>query len=366
MRVLIDGMPISVGGIGTLLINIVQYNKYIGNEKKYIFDFLLPEGSEYKKLLQQYNYVFYEVPRIFDIKYVSIIKNILSKNAYDYLWINNTSKVNIFLPHIAKKNDIMIISHSHGIKNEETGIKKIIFDIMETCFGKYYCNLIDIPFACSMESAKYFYPEKLYKKCKVIHNGIWSDQFKYNENARIEMRKKMEIDEEDVLLGAVGRLTRVKNFSFLFPIMKKLPDKYKLIILGNGEEKDKLQHDIQDNELEKRVSLLGEKEHIEQYLSAMDIFLMPSLNEGLPFALVEAQASGLTCIVSKGVTQESNLTGTVRYLGLLEQEQWIKEIMDLNSKRSSRTQGAEMIKNSGYDIGQSYRIFLNALENKEE
>lgn len=362
MRILVDGMPRSIGGIGTLLLNIVDYNLIVGNKDKYIFEFLLPRESEYKILLSKKNITFYEIPKISNIEYKYIIKKIFNNNRYDFLWINNTSKINLILPQIAKEKGVMIISHSHGVSCEETGLKKIIFTIIEKIFSSKYDNLIDIPFACSEESADYFYHGELRRKCKVLHNGIWVNKFQFNPNYRREIRTEYEIDDQDILMGTIGRITRVKNYPFLIELLGNLSENYKLFIIGNGEDYKLVEDLIIQRELKKRVYLLGLKKDVERYLSAMDIFLMPSLNEGLPFALIEAQASGLKCIVSNGISKEANILGNVDFVEINSITKWIQHIEKLKHSVNRR----EAIKNiivNGYSIELSYQEIVEVMEN---
>ena len=241
------------------------------------------------------------------------IQMIFNQNDYEYVWINNTSKINIDLPRIAKKHGAKIIVHSHGVATEAKGLKKIIFSIIEKVNTREYCRLIDIPFACSQASAKFFYPADLLKKCKVVSNGIETEKFLFNEKERIRIRRELGIKNNDILIGAVGRLTTVKNYAFLADLLPELPDKYKVIILGDGEDEAYLKNIIDKHNIGDRFFLLGKKQNISAYLSAMDIFAMPSLNEGMPFSLIEAQASGLRCVVSTGVSQEAKIIDYISF-----------------------------------------------------
>lgn len=361
MRILVDGLPRNVGGIGTLLVNIVDYNLTAGNKDKYIFEFLLPKESEYKALLSEKNITFYEIPRISNIKYRHIINKIFNNRKYDFLWINNTSKVNLMLPKIAKKNGAKIISHSHGISCEETGLKKLMFTIIEKTVEWEYDNLVDVPFACSEDSADYFYHGELRRKCKVLHNGIWVNKFQYNPDYRKEIRMKYKIKDRDILIGSIGRITKVKNYPFLIQLLGQLPKNYKLIIIGDGEDYELIKDLIIQQKLNERVYMLGVKKDVERYLSAMDIFLMPSLNEGLPFALVEAQASGLKCIVSKGISKEANIVGNVDFINVNSIKEWVQKIEGIKYSNNRKDAIKSIIAN-GYSIELSYQEIVEIME----
>lgn len=362
IKILVDGLPKSSGGIGTLLINLVRYNDEIGNRDKFQFDFLIPENSEYIPVLKKNKYVFYQVPKITSVSYKKTIETILKKTKYDYLWINNTSKVNILLPRMAKiVNKTKIISHVHGVSTESHGLKGMCFKLIEDFQGDKYCQLIDIPLACSVAASQYFYPEYLLKKCKIVSNGIFCGKYLFNYNSRLEKRCELQFSEKDKVLGAVGRLTRVKNIGFLLNVVKKLTDEYKLIVLGDGEDRNILESKINLLNLDDRVRLLGNKDNVADYLCAMDIFVMPSLNEGMPFSLIEAQASGLPCVVSTGVAQETDLTGSVFFEDIDDENKWADRIKIIRTNTENRMAYNLKIKEVGYSIEESYRIFIENL-----
>lgn len=365
MKILVDGVPKGTGGIGTLIINLVNYNEHIGEKENIVFEFLVPQNSEYISFFKSKGYKYYEVPRVFTHNYRKCVNEIFEKNKYDYVWINNTSKVNIDLPRRAKKSGALIITHSHGVQSEETGIKKLLFDIIEWFQQNQFCKLIDIPFACSEASAEYFYPHDLLSKCKIISNGIDTDRFLFNEKNRREIRDTFSIAEDDILLGASGRLTKVKNYSFLINLMPFLSEKYKLMILGDGEEENEYKNLMKTMKLEDRVLLVGKKDCVEKYLSAMDVFLMPSINEGLPFSLVEAQANGLKCIVSTGVSEEAKLINTTRFISLDDEQGWIAEIDSELPTFEERIDGNKHVIEAGYSIASSYNMFKESIENGE-
>jgi len=218
MRILVTGMPRTMGGIGTLLFNIAGCNDLQDQREKVIFDFLTPEGSQCIDQLQKKQYDYYECPPIWRVfSYYKVVRSCFSEKNYNYVWINNTSKIDIVLPLVAKyKGKARIIQHSHGVDSEERGLKKFIFSLLQRLYGKQYERLIDIPLACSEASADYFYQnESLRNRCKVLGNGIFTDRFQFNPCKREEIRREMNIEKDDIFIGTVGRLTGVKNYPFL-------------------------------------------------------------------------------------------------------------------------------------------------------
>ena len=363
MKILVDGMPRNIGGIGTLLINLVHCNERNGNKENIVFEFLIPAGSEYKGLLDREKYKYYEVPRVMTREYKSTVNIVFEENHYDFVWINNTSKVNIYLLKKAKENGALIIVHSHGVSTEATGLKGVVFRLIECIIGSKYCELIDIPLACSIASADYFYPEKLREKCLILSNGIEVEKYRFDRRKREKIRTSLNIQSSDVLLGAVGRLTKVKNYTFLINLINELPLNFKLIIVGDGEDEQILNKHIDELSLKDRVLLLGKVSNVEAYLCAMDYFMMPSLNEGMPFSLIEAQANGLKCFVSAGVSPETDLTGLVEFIPLDEKNTWKQLLINDECLNLNRESAADEIIKSGYSIEHSYKLLIDCLKN---
>ena len=364
-RILVNGLPIHMGGIGSLIANLVTYNKQTGNSDEWVFEFLVHYRSAYQTWLKQEGYPYYRIPPVKRLcRYLATLWRLFRKRHYDYIWINNTSKVDILLPWIAKNiGKAKIIQHAHGTDNEAKGIKRMVFGLCEFLWGKAYENLIDIPLACSNLSADYFYKTpSLREKCVVLHNGIYVERFKFNERIRIETRQTLGMPADGgILLGAVGRLSKVKNYSFLMDLMHLLPQSHHCIIVGDGEDKDLLEKQIDTLNLHDRVKLLGKRDDIPDLLCAMDIFVMPSLNEGLPFSLIEAQAAGLKCVVSTGVSEEADLLGNVHFIDLSRMTEWRENCLEKSKDSVDRLQCNDMVKQAGYSIETSYDNFIRLL-----
>ena len=362
MKILVDGMPRGIGGIGSLVMNIANYSK--PKEDNLVFDFLLPQGSEYKKTLEENGYRYWEIPDFSQtIKYFNYVRKFFKENKYDYLWFNNTSKVNIILPLLAKKiGKAKLITHTHGVDFEEKGLKYVMFKVIDAINAPVMFAMVDVPLACSREAANVYYGrnERLLNKVVVVSNGIDTAKYKFSDDVRQSMRKEIGVDDNEILLGAVGRLSRVKNFEFIINIVKKLPLHYKLIILGDGELKDELNQLISAWKVEEKCKILGNRKNVPDYLSAMDIFLLPSLNEGMPFSVIEAQANGLPCIVTSIISKEVSITDLVHLEDIASKQRWIK-LIEKTKLTDNRGRYSEIIKENGYGIEHGYNEFVEAL-----
>lgn len=363
MRVLVDGMPKVKGGIGSLLLNFAVYSKQSSDENEVEFEFLLPESSEYQKDLDKLGCNYYFVPSIMDVaNYKFAIKKVFQEKKYDYLWINNTSKVNRFLPVYAAKQGTELILHPHGVDDEEQGIKKQVFRFLNKINYSKYLQLMKYPFACSEAAARsYYQDESIVRQTTIINNGIFADKFTFSKKKREDIRAKLSVKKDDVIIGTVGRLSPVKNHLFLVDLLTILPDNYLCVILGDGEERANLETMAKDNGVNERLLLLGQVENVNEYLNAFDVFVLPSLHEGMPYAVIEAQASGLPCVVSNTVSREVGLSDLVVFAKLNDKIEWMDKILEIGSGTEGRKRYSSVIKDSGYSIEESYASFLRTI-----
>ena len=364
MKILVDGIPRTIGGIGTLVMNMAECARKQTNEQEFEFEFIIAKESGYLAFLTEKNYKYYIAPSVSNIReYKFFLAELFNGNKFDYLWFNNTSKVNIWLPLYAKKNGIRVITHPHGSDIEEKGIKRIVFKMLNFLNEKKMYSIIDIPFACSEKAADLFYRRNidLRKRVMIIRNSISTSKFSFSSGAREVIRNELGINDTDILIGAVGRLTRVKNYAFLIYVLEKLEKKYKLVIIGDGEDKEELSSLIEEKKVKDRCFLLGMKTNTFDYYAAMDMFLMPSFNEGFPYSIVEAQSEGLPCIVSNTLSKELKITDLVSFVSIENTAKWVEQIK-MTRIIETREKYAKAIEEKGYDIESSFKVFEKAIK----
>lgn len=224
---------------------------------------------------------------------------------------------------IANRHGLVTIAHSHSTSNG-SGIEAMIKDIMQIPIR----DTADYLFACSDKAGEWLYGKKaiLQKKYKMIPNGIDLKLFAFNEEKRKCIREKLGIAKDTFVVGHVGRFTAPKNHKFLIELFAeyhRINQKSKLLLVGNGDLFETVKQQIIQLEISKDVILVGSKDNTEDYYQAMDVFVFPSLWEGLPVSVVEAQANGLPCLISDVITYDVNLTDLVRYLPLDSKQKWI-------------------------------------------
>jgi len=237
-----------------------------------------------------------------------------------------------------------LIAHSHSsIVDSHLGrvINKIFRPLL---------NLVSTyKFACSKKAGIWLFGKQMFT---IINNGIDLEQFIYDKKVREVTRKKMHI-ENKFIIGHVGRFVYVKNHYFLIDILKKVKEltpNVVLVLVGDGPLRQKIELKIKEFDLSDNVILLGVRTDIVDLLQAMDVFVFPSLYEGLPVTLVEAQAVGLPCVISDTISSEVSLTTLIHRIPLNQSAaEWAKEIIKYKDILN-RLNTHEDLKKAGYDI----------------
>lgn len=347
------------GGVESVVIN---YCKNIDKTKVH-FDFLIDSDSTYIPYdeLNKLGNIIIIPPYQNIFTYCKELKKIFKKNKYDIVHshINTLS----FIPlYIAKKSKIRIrIAHSHSTSNKKEWKKNIIKNILRP-FSKIFATNY---FSCSEYAGRYLFGNKTFNegKVSVINNAIDIDKFLYNEEIRKQKRKELGLNDQ-LVIGHVGRFIPQKNHIRLLEIFKCITDNYDnntmLLLIGDGYLKETVKDKVKELGLENNVMFLGQRTDVNELMQAMDIFLLPSLYEGLPVVGVEAQASGLLCILSSAMTNETKVLSSTKFVSLEEDNNtWAKIIMD-SYDNHNRVNTSDEIVNANFEIQTEAR----KLENK--
>ena len=218
-------------------------------------------------------------------------------------------------------------------------------------------------FACSEAAAHWMYG----KGCgdvSIVKNGIILQDFTYNEEWRT-LRLDFGIEDDVLLIGHIGRFNIQKNHSFLIEvfseIVKKRP-KSKLLLVGRGELESEIRDKVHKLNLKDKVIFAGVRSDVNKLLSCIDVYLFPSLYEGLPVVMIEVQASSLPCVASDNISPEVEITKYVNFLSLdLTKEIWADKVIQMSSMKRDSTH--DVIQRSGYDISQTTRFLLSFYSN---
>lgn len=230
---------------------------------------------------------------------------------------------------IAKKHGLTTIAHSHSTSNG-SGIIGILKTVMQ--YPTRY--IADYLFACSEKAGEWMYGQHVSQKLnyKIVPNGIDLARFEFDLQKRKQIRQYLGIQDNETVIGHVGRFTVAKNHEFLIQVFKTYREKHshaKLILVGDGELLESIKNKCQRLNILEDVIFTGNRSDTEIFYQAMDVMAFPSLWEGLGIALIEAQASNLPCIASKTIPKEAIVTDSVKTLAVNEIRPWVKEIENL-------------------------------------
>ena len=246
------------------------------------------------------------------------------------------------------------VSHAHtNLDNTKNIIRKIYIWCMRRTINLFSTDCI----ACSESAGKYLFGESitLSKKYKLLPNYV--DYKKYlNCSDTKSVRQELGIKDDDIVVGHIGRFVEAKNHKFLLEVVSEminLNNKVKLILTGDGELRKDMECYAEELGIKENVYFLGIRKDIDKILNNLDIFIFPSIYEGLGLVMIEAQSAGIPCLVSEAIQKEADLDiGLVKQINLNDKrELWAKEAFELiENKNKNKKQILSAIKNKGYDL----------------
>ena len=352
VRVLQILCALNDGGIERLLYE--YYRRF--NHQEIVFDFAINDTNEgilEKRLVDMGSNIYrYTKFRINFCQAVKDLNNIIDNEDYDIIHSHLANRGVFSIIHAKKKGIKTRISHCHSAFEPESFVEKS-FRKLSTPLTKVYSTHL---FACGNDSGKWMWGKKNIENNRVIimKNAINVNKFKFSDSKRKKIRNELNIEGKFVL-GCVGRLSYQKNQEFLIDVFKKYNESHPnscLILIGEGDKREAIKNKIEKYDLEDSVILLGVRDNVNELLSAFDIYILPSLYEGLPISVIEAQASGLNCILSNRITQEVALSSLVDYCkidGTLNE--WCLAIDRSKDKiLKDRSKAVKVINDNGYNI----------------
>lgn len=364
IRILVAGLSESFGGAENIITSIVQ-NTYQRHDVQYEF---LQTGSIKSSYLLRL-----DKPKVHQIsewgkhpiKYWKGVREILLNKKYDYIWFNTSNASNIILPFTTKKySSARLIVHSHSSKIDASRRKIVLISLLHYMFKRKFNNLVDVKFACSDKAAKWLFGSS--EAVFIVKNGIEVNRYRFNQEIRKDYRERMGLNDKKVVLH-VGRMCVAKNHEFIIEIIHeliKIDTRYVLFLVGSGELESQLRKKVEKLKLTKNIKFLGFREDIPGLLNCADVFLLPSLFEGFPITLVEAQTAGLPCVVSDVVTRDVDLSNLVKTLSLKEDKLlWAKQI-DRVGINDNRLEYSDIVRQKGFDIEVIAETVINFLLRK--
>lgn len=281
----------------------------------------------------------------------NIIKNIIETckiiKQYDVIHVHMDAFNYVYLL-LGKLCGVKVrISHSHNTKHLTSNWAKLYY---LNYFKNHIYRVATNLFACSELAGNWLYGDRDFE---VIPNAIEYEKYKFNMNYRNEIRNSLNILDE-LVVGHVGRFDYQKNHKFLIEIFSevvKINNKAKLLLVGDGDLKMEIEEIIKERNLTKNVILLGNRSDVYKLYNAFDVLILPSLFEGLPVVLVEAQANGLTCLVSDVVTNEVNIMNKINFMSLDSLASiWGRGVTAIDINLNDRLVDKKEFVGTGYEI----------------
>lgn len=320
------------GGVEAVVMN---YYRYIDKDKIQ-FDFICDADSTnilYDEIEKLGGKVILIPPYQKFLKYHKELKRVLKEENYKIVH-SHINTLSVFSLFAAKCAGVPTrIAHSHSTTNKKEKKKNLIKQILRP-FSKLFATDY---MCCSELAGRWLFGNKEYDKGNVylLNNAIDLDKFKYDENIRKEKRKELNIDDDTLVIGHVGRFVEQKNHRFLIDIFNEV---YKqnnnsiLLLAGQGPLMEEIKEKVKNLRLEKCVKFLGQRNDINELYQVFDVFCLPSLYEGLGVVAIEAQANGLLCILSEYVPKEAKVLEITQFLSLQQSsKEWADDIIRKNT-----------------------------------
>jgi glycosyltransferase involved in cell wall biosynthesis len=344
------------GGVETVLMNY-----YISIDRQKVeFDFLLMDNSyhkyDYEDEIINYGGQIYRVPLLSlynPWKYLHAIDILFKKHREYKIVHSHMSALSVFPLYVAKKNNVLVrIAHSHSTHGGNLW-KHCIKSILKLFIKRFATHF----FACGSDAATWLYGEDIVRTNRVVifRNAIHASLYSYSKEERLLFRSEKSWND-NFIVGHIGRFSYPKNHRFVLDVFKHIKllcPQALLLLVGDGEDRDAIEKKIEFEGLKEAVFLTGVVDNVFDYTQAMDVFLFPSLYEGLGMALVEAQAAGLPCFTSEMVPREAAVTDLVEFISLSRgAEYWASRILRYKDGYVRRNTYND-IRKASYDVQQN-------------
>ena len=339
------------GGIEAVVMNYYRHMDH----KKIQFDFYFFEGSSFpqRQELEQLGAGIYPIPAYSHaLAYHRALYQAFKSRQYQIVHAH-LSTMSAFALYAAWRAGVPVrICHNHTTAHWSEGKKTLLKYILRP-FNKLFATDW---FACGERAGRWMYGDRAFDegRVRVIPNAIDAQKFAYDPIGRDYLRKELGIPEDAFVLGHIGRFTAAKNHDFLLKVFSKLiahRPNARLLLVGQGELEQKIRTETARLGLRETVIFAGVRNDMQNVYSAMDVFCMPSIYEGFPLAVQEAQANGLPCMISDRITKEVVLSPAVHQLPLHGPEQWEALARQLSRRADGQVE-------TGFDLNRQAQKML--------
>lgn len=316
------------GGVEAVVMN---YYRHI-DRSKVQFDFLVDSDSTLvpREEIESLGGRVFEIPPYQHvIEYQRELQRLFKEEGWRIVH-SHINALSVFPLRAAKKAGVPVrIAHSHSTSGKGEHAKNVLKTVLKTQANCYPTHR----FACSKFAGEWLFGKGA--DFEVVYNAIDLDRFRFNEEARAQARADLGLVGDQFAIGHVGRFTAQKNHAFLIDVfteVAKRRDDAVLLLVGSGEAGASVKALVDERGLSNRVKFLGQRSDANRLYQAFDAFVLPSLYEGLCLVGVEAQVSGLPCLLSDAITREVDVTGGCKFLPINSSAVWADEINSLSPK----------------------------------
>ena len=364
-RVLVYGLKDPAGGVEQV---VMEYAKSMTAQFDISFDFIVfSQEFSLEKEIEGLGCRVVRLPvRRKNLSgYKKAMAALFETNQYCAVWGNYSGLTNIDILTLAKKHGVPVrIVHSHVSRLYwGSAVMKYVVHVLHAYNKSRLTRYATHYFACSRVAMEFMIPQKVQTQTVFLRNAVDTARFCPDAAIRQRTRATLGIAENAVVVGHVARMCDVKNQSFLLKIMaqiaKQAPDA-RLLFVGDGELRPQLEEKARQLGITDRVIFTGSRRDVPDLLRAMDVYVLTSFSEGLSVSAVEAQASGLPCVLSAAVSEETDVSGAVRFVSLEESTQvWADAI--LAQAAGTADDPGHRLAEHGYEITSAARRLHNML-----
>lgn len=296
--------------------------------------------------------------------YKKELYNLILKEKYEYVLRITSNAAGFYDLKIAKSAGARVcIARSSNSSDGDSWKVKVINVISRFLYQKF----VDVKIAPSDLAAAYTFGKQSIARGEVyyLNNGLDLNVYRFSSNARNRIRTEFNLQGKFVI-GHIGRFFEQKNHAFLVDVfyeIKKEKDNAVLLLVGDGDLRRGIEEKVKKLGLGDSVIFTGIRKDVPALLSAMDVFVFPSLYEGMPNTVIEAQATGLPCVISDTITREAGITDLVKFVSLkAHTSKWVEKILQsANNSIVNRVFYSKLMKDSGYDIDKIVKNFIGVI-----
>ncbi|HEX6923213.1 MAG TPA: glycosyltransferase family 1 protein [Bacillales bacterium] len=346
-RILHAAVNMNRGGAETLIMN--WYRNI--DRTKVQFDFLTCKEGSFDAEIMEMGGMVHRIPYISNVghfQYMKALDDFFSTHREYHAVHSHMDRMSGLVLRSARKADIPIrIAHSHNTKSEgglaARGYKWYA--------GHFILKSASHLFACSGRASEWLYGKHA-SRATLLKNGVDCNRFRFSPETEKKVKEKLHLDPDGFIVGHIGRFHTQKNHSFLiesFAEIAKLYSNARLILIGDGPLKPTIEKKVVDLGLADKVKFLGVRHNVHELLQAFDVMVFPSIHEGLPVTLIEAQGVGVPCVISDAITDEADIgAGLIKYESIKNSPRtWAEKAIHMEKRRD---EGPDFIKNKGFDI----------------